>query len=167
MRKLLTATLLLTAAAAFAKPAPKSAPPLEGKMIQVTDGATFTMLAADGSKLAVRLADIEPPELCQTWGSESRDALAAWLQDQPLFVRAGARDRAGRVLAHVEVDGTDINRRMVEEGHAFSVRSKWDRGPLVKQERMAQALRRGMFTAGLPETPASFRRSHGPCQPAP
>lgn len=153
-----------TAAAGPKKPPP--APPLEGKATQVIDGATFQMLASDGRSLTVRLAGIEPPELCQTWGAESRDALQSWLKDQPLQLKTEGPARDGRVQAHVFVDGADINIRMIEEGHALSVRGRSDHGPYVKQERMAQALRRGMFSAGPVETPAAFRRSHGPCQRA-
>lgn len=157
---------LAFAAAVAAPKKPPAAPPLEGKATQVVDGATFVLQTAEGRTLTVRLAGIEPPEICQTWGGESRDALWAWLKDQPLQLKAEGPERNGRVAAHVFVDGADINVRMIEEGHALSVRGRSDHGPYVKQERMAKALRRGMFSVGPVETPASFRRSHGPCQPA-
>ncbi len=151
------------AAAAAAPKKPPAAPPLEGKATQVIDGATFQMQTADGKPLTVRLAGIDVPELCQTWGAESRDALQSWLKDQPLQLKTAGPPRNGQVQAHVFVDGADINVRMIEEGHALSVRGRSDHGPYVKQERMAKALRRGMFSVGPVETPASFRRSHGPC----
>jgi Excalibur calcium-binding domain len=56
--------------------------------------------------------------------------------------------------------------RMVEEGHAWSVRTQWDRGPLVGQERMARALRRGLHGLPSPVVPREFRQGHGPCLPA-
>ncbi len=167
MKRFALLPLLLAAFAATAAPkkAPP-APPLTGKAVQVIDGATFTMQTAEGKALTVRLAGIEPPEICQTWGGESRDALQAWLKDQPLQLKTEGPERNGRVSAHVFVDGADINIRMIEEGHAFSVRGRSDHGPYVKQERMAKALRRGMFSTGHVETPANFRRNHAPCQPA-
>ena len=67
------------------------------------------------------------------------------------------------MLAKVTFDGADLSRRMVEEGHAWSVRVKWDRGPYVAQERMAQALSRGLHgVAGL-QPPPQYKRSPGAC----
>lgn len=167
MKRFVLLPLVLAAFTAAAGPKkPPPAPPLTGKATQVTDGATFTMQTAEGKTLGVRLAGIEPPELCQLGGPESREALWAWLKDQPLQLKTEGPERNGRVAAHVFVDGADINVRMIEEGHAFSVRGRSDHGPYVKQERMALALKRGMFANGPVESPASFRRNHGPCQPA-
>jgi endonuclease YncB( thermonuclease family) len=54
---------------------------------------------------------------------------------------------------------------MVAEGHAWSTRGRWDRGPLVKEERMAQALKRGMHGGAKDLTPpAQFRKLRGPCK---
>jgi endonuclease YncB( thermonuclease family) len=166
MRRFALLPLLFVALAASAAPKkPAAAPPLQGKATQVIDGATFVLQTTEGKQLTVQLAGIEPPEPCQTWGAESKDALQAWLKDQPLQLKTEGGERGGRVLAHVFVDGADINVRMVEEGHAFSVRGRSDHGPYLKQERVAKALRRGMFSVGPVELPASFRRGHGPCQP--
>ncbi|MCB1983320.1 MAG: excalibur calcium-binding domain-containing protein [Rhodoferax sp.] len=52
---------------------------------------------------------------------------------------------------------------MVAEGHAWSLRTKWDRGPYVAQERMARSLDRGLHAAGGAIAPAEFRRRNGPC----
>jgi len=157
------------AAAALAAPKPPPKPAkaplaLVGKATQVIDGSTFVLETNDGLSLRVRLAGIEAPELCQTWGAEARDALKDWLQDQPLSVKNVGKDGKGSMLGQVVVDGADINRRMVEEGHAFSQRTKWDRGPYVKEERVAHSLTRGMYSVGVPENPAEFKRSHGPCK---
>ena len=169
MRLVLLIVLSFAAAGACAAKPVKAAaaPPLEGKMSQVVDGATFVLQTADGRSLTVRLAGVEPPESCQLWATESRDALKDLLQDQPLVVKAQGRDTRGRTLAQVLQDGSDLNRRMVEDGNAFSVRTKWDHGPYVKEERVAHSLARGMFGSGSRiQTPAEFRRDHGPCPPA-
>jgi len=174
VRTLLSSASLLAAcvfvgAAFAAKPArPAAAPPLEGKMSQVIDGANFVLQTTDGSSVTVHLAGVDPPEPCQLWATESRDALKDWLQDQPVVVKAQGKDARGRVIGQVLQDGSDLNRRMVEEGHAFSARTKWDHGPYMKEERVAHSLARGMFSAGTRiETPADFRRNHGPCPAAP
>jgi hypothetical protein len=52
----------------------------------------------------------------------------------------------------------------VQEGHAWSNRYKYDRGPYVADERMAKALSRGFNREGGAVMPRDFRRDHGPCQ---
>jgi len=166
IRHLAAALIAVSASTAFArKPAPPPPPPLEGTVSEVIDGATLVLQTADGKAVTVRLAGIEPPEPCQAWVSESRDALQDFVHDQPVSVKGAARDAKGRFSGTVLADGSDINRRMVEEGHAFSARSKWDRGPYMKEERVAHSLARGMYTTGKVETPTDFRREHGPCAP--
>jgi hypothetical protein len=54
---------------------------------------------------------------------------------------------------------------MVQEGHAWSNRYKYDRGPYVADERMAKALSRGFNRDGGAVMPKDFRREHGPCTP--
>jgi hypothetical protein len=60
----------------------------------------------------------------------------------------------------------NINQRMVAEGHAWSVRTKWNQGPLVSQEKMAQALKRGVHASPGAVAPWDFRKAKGPCEGA-
>jgi hypothetical protein len=46
---------------------------------------------------------------------------------------------------------------------AWSIRSRWDQGPLVKQEKMARALSRGLHATPGAMQPKEFRRLHGTC----
>jgi len=161
MSKSFLAALLLAAANV------QAAPPLEGRVTEVVDGATLSVSTTDGRTLQLRLAGVVPPAPCQPWAAEAREALLGWTKDEVLTIKLGARDRGGWTLASVFVDGDDIGRRMVAEGNAWSQRSKWDRGPYVKEERMAHSLHRGFNTlGGTVETPAEFLRSHGACAPA-
>ena len=81
-----------------------------------------------------------------------------------VLLQTVGRDEFGRTLARVSLDGNDIGKRMVEEGHAWSSRTKWDRGPLVREERMAQALKRGLHAEPGAVMPREFRRGHGSCE---
>jgi endonuclease YncB( thermonuclease family) len=148
----------LWAAAAQAAPAA-----IEGRVAKVIDGDTLQLQQADGRLIDVALAGIDAPELCQPWGGDARDALKEWVQGQPVTFRPSGKDERGRTLGALFVDGVELNRRMVEEGHAWSQRVKWDRGPYVKQERMARSLGRGLHGTPGAQAPADFRRIHGPC----
>lgn len=146
------------AAAALAAPAAANT-----RVLDAVDGNTVIVQGADGTPQRVRLAGIEAPVLCQPWGPEARDALREWAKDQPVTLKGGGKPGAGPLVAAVLLDGADLGRRMVEEGHAWSTRTKWDQGPFVKQERMAKALRRGLHADPSAITPQDWRRQHAPC----
>ncbi len=157
----------LPEAAAHAPPRPAL---LEGVTTRVVDGDSlwFTPVhqGQSGTPLQVRLARIDAPEICQVHGRESQRALVELVLNKPGRLQGIARDSYGRLVAHLEVNGVDVAKRLVEEGQAWSARQRNDRGPFVKQERMARALARGLHAAGGAVMPSEFRRGHGPCDPA-
>ncbi len=156
------ASLLMGAAHAAG---PSKAPPkaVQGMVTHVTDGDTLWLKPAEGKPIEVRLRDIDAPELCQPWGEDSRKALSELALNKVASLQTFARDSYGRAVGVVMVEDTNLSRTMVENGHAWSVRSKWDQGPLVKQEKMARALRRGLHSQGGAIQPWEWRRSRGPC----
>lgn len=159
-RALLAAALGIVATAATAA----TAATLEGRVVRVTDGDSLWLEpVAPGAPVELRLEGIDAPEICQAWGPEARSALAEWVLGQQVRVKTVGRDTHGRTLGTVYLDARNINQRMVEEGHAWSSRFKYDRGPYVAAERMARALGRGLNQGGGAIEPREFRRQHGPC----
>ena len=153
----MAAVLMLLGTAALA------APGLLGKVTKVIDGQTFLLAAADGKAVQVELTGIVTPLVCQPWGPEARDALKDWVLNHEVHAEPVGRPAGPRMLAKVTLDGADLSRRMVEEGQAWSVRVKWDRGPYVAQERMAQALSRGLHSMAGVQPPPQYKRSQVPC----
>ncbi len=155
--------------AASAAPPVKAA--LPGTISSVVDGDTVWFAPeGGGAPHLLRLSGIDAPESCQSGGPEAKAYLAELVLRQPVrLVPASPRhDRHGRLLGTLWAATVQVNRRLVEEGQAWSIRTKWDRGPYVTQERMAKALRRGFH--GSPdsaEPPWDFRKRHGPCAIAP
>jgi micrococcal nuclease len=137
---------------------------LEGRVERVTDGDSVWLAPAAGPAVEVRLLGIDAPEGCQAWGPEARRALEELALRRDAQLKTQGKDTHGRTLGTLFVDGVNVNQRLVEEGHAWSMRFKWDQGPYVKQERMAKALGRGLFATGGAVMPRDFRRNHGPCQ---
>ena len=116
---------------------------------------------ARGAPLTVRLRDIDAPEICQAWGVEARQALEELALNKLATLAPRSRDRQGRTVGTLRVAGLDVGRHLVENGHAWSVRTRYDRGPLVKQERMAKALSRGLHGQIGAQPPWEFRRRPG------
>lgn len=142
---------------------------IEGTVTSVVDGDSLWLTPAAGGKaIEVRLAGIDAPEICQEGGAEAKAYLAALVLKKPARLlpggAGGGRDPYGRTLGTLFVDGIEVNRRLVEEGQAWSLRIKWDQGPYVAPERMARALGRGVHKAGSAALqPRDFRLRHGPC----
>lgn len=157
MKRLLCALMLTAAVPAFAAT-------LQGKVVKVFDGDSLLFQPAGGGKpIEVRLKDIDAPEICQPGGPEARDYLQEFVADKPAVLDTGASDGYGRTLAVLKVDEMNVNQRMVAEGHAWSLRTKWNQGPFVAQEKMATALKRGLHANPGAIAPWEWRRSKGPC----
>jgi len=139
---------------------------VQGVVTTVTDGDSLWLAAPGQRDIEVRLRDIDAPEICQVWGLEARGALEEMVLGRSVVLRIAGHVTYGRTLGQVLADDVDVAVKMVEEGHAWSVRTNWDRGPLVSQERMARALRRGLHGLPSPVMPRDFRQGHGPCLPA-
>lgn len=159
----------LLVAPALAAP-PARAGGIQGTVTGVVDGDSLIVTPASGGKpIEVRLSGIDAPEKCQEHGAESTKFLTDLVLKQPVRLVLGgtegnANDLRGRTLGTVYLSDAEVNRRLVEEGMAWSVRIKWDQGPYVPQERMAKALSRGLHRVGAAAiTPKDFRQRHGPC----
>jgi micrococcal nuclease len=144
----------------------QAAPLLEAKVTRVTDGDSLWLEpAAPGAPVELRLEGIDAPEICQAWGAEARAALSERVLGQEVSVKTVGRDSHGRTLGTLYLGAQNINKLMVQEGHAWSARYKYDRGPYVADERMAKALSRGLNRDGGAVMPRDFRRLNGPCEP--
>lgn len=159
----LAALLLALAHAAAARAATE----ITGTVTRVIDGDSLVFApAAGGAPIEVRLHGIDAPEICQPWGPQAREALSEHVQGHTLRLVVQGRDEHGRTLGTLLRGDLDIGERLVRDGHAWSHRYKHDRGPFVAQERMAQALKRGLHADSGAVVPREFRRRHGPCDGA-
>ena len=141
----------------------------QGVVVHVTDGDTVYIRAAPGPgpAVAVRLLGLDAPEICQAGGPAARDALRRWVLLQRVTVEGHGQDSFGRELAQLYLQGLDVGRAMVAQGHAWAERQA-EPGPSYEQEqRQARQDRLGLFAQAQPEPPRAFRRRHGPCHPGP
>jgi len=145
----------------------QAAPPksVQGLVTQVTDGDSVWLTPPGKPPLEVRLRDIDAPESCQPWGAEARQALADLVLNKVATLQVSGRDSYGRTVGALSIDDLNVSRHLVENGHAWSVRTRWDQGPLVKQEKMARALSRGLHGSPGAIQPKDFRTRHGACAP--
>jgi endonuclease YncB( thermonuclease family) len=157
-----------SAAAGHTAPTPAPGTGLiQGVVVQVSAGNSLLLSPSGRPPIAVRLRDIDVPLGCQPGAEASRQALTELALNKAATLHPLGRDAGGRTVGAVTVDHVDLAVRMVEDGQAFSIRTRWDQGPLVKQERMARGLGRGLHAQGEVVLPSEFRRNNGPCPAAP
>ena len=96
-----------------------AAEPITGKVVSVHDGDTVRVLDAAQVQHKVRLQGIDAPERGQPFGTVARERLAAMVMGKAVTVHDDGRDKYGRTLGHIEIEGRDVNRQMVADGCRF------------------------------------------------
>jgi endonuclease YncB( thermonuclease family) len=158
MSKALVCLLLALACAAHAET-------VTGRVVGVADGDTITVLDADKVQHKIRLAGIDAPEKKQAFGNRSKESLSDMVFDKTVNVETEKRDRYGRQIGKVLVNGQDVNLAQVERGMAWFYRqyqreqSPNDRKLYEAAEDAAKAGRRGFWRDSDPVPPWDFR--HG------
>lgn len=135
----------------------------DGRVVRVSDGDTVNVLRehADGSKeqVRVRLASIDAPERRQAFGTRSRQLLAELVFDRTVRVEEQGRDRYGRVIGVLHVDGSNANQAMVRAGLAWAYRQYLNDSTMVRLETGAKRARRGLWADADAMAPWEFRRA--------
>jgi micrococcal nuclease len=142
---------------------PAAANPLHGSVSHVTDGDTI-WVRPTGAREAqqIRLQGVDAPEICQPYGKQSRDALAARVLHQQVQVAIRARDVYQRSIGRVSFQGGDVSAWLVRNGYAWSAQFHGRAGPYARLEAQARAARRGLWAFSA-QDPRNFRKSHGSC----
>jgi len=112
MKKLLLVLCLLF-------PLNLSAAEYSGTITKVVDGDTV-WLKTDTQDLKIRMRWIDAPESKQAYGKESTDYLSELIFAKRVDASCGSKDRYKRSVCTISKDGVNINKKMVESGHAWS-----------------------------------------------
>jgi endonuclease YncB( thermonuclease family) len=134
-----------------------AAEPLTGKVVSVTDGDTVRVLDAANVQHKVRLNGIDAPERGQPFGTVARDRLAALVMGRAVTVRNDGRDKWGRTLGWIEIEGQNVNRQMVADGLAWHYKRYSKDARLAAAEREARAAGRGLWADKAPVSPWDWR----------
>ena len=117
----------------------------------------------------IRLAGIDAPEKKQPFGNRSKESLSALTFDKTVNVETDKRDKYGRQVGKVLVNGQDVNLVQVERGMAWFYRqyqreqSPNDRRLYETAEDAAKAKKRGIWRDADPVPPWEFRHvKHSP-----
>ncbi len=92
--------------------------------VKVSDGDTLNVQKVENGKFVgeivkIRMFGIDAPEKTQDYGIESKQALEKLVNGKILEIEEKNRDRYGRTVAVVYVNGKNVNEEMVKNGNAW------------------------------------------------
>lgn len=134
---------------------------LQGRVVKIADGDTLTILV-DGQQEKIRLSDIDTPERKQPFGTRAKQALAGMTFGKTFSVETNARDRYGRIIGRINVDGLDVNAELVRLGYAWVYRRYSNDAQLLYLEKIARTERLGLWADSNPIPPWEWRRGRRP-----
>jgi endonuclease YncB( thermonuclease family) len=138
---------------------------ITGRVVGVADGDTITVLDGDKVQHKIRLAGIDAPEKKQAFGQRSKESLSDLAFDKTVDVETSKRDRYGRQIGKVLVNGRDANLVQIERGMAWFYRqyqreqSSNDQRLYEAAEDAAKAAKRGLWRDADPVPPWEFRHN--------
>ncbi len=158
---------------------------VSGRVVRVADGDTITVLAAPEGRVPsraarqrhdgvlvggikredpapavshkIRLHGIDAPESGQAFGNAAKSHLSSLVAGRNVRVKWKSRDKYGRILGVVYLDGKDINLEMLKAGFAWHYK-RFDSTPAYAQaESAARTAKKGLWADKNPIQPELFR----------
>ncbi len=135
-----------------------------GRVTDVIDGNTITIKTSD-EEYTVVLADIDSPELNQSYGDEAKRFLEKIVLKKEVVVQFTGKDRKGNHLAIILIKGkVDARVELLKEGLAWT--SERNPKPELEAHRNeAQEKGIGLWKDENPTPPWTFRREQSMLQP--
>ncbi len=135
-----------------------------GKVVRIADGDTVTVLDVSKVRHKVRLTGIDAPEKKQPFGNRSKQSLSDMVFSKTVTVETDKRDRYGRELGKVLINGMDVNREQIRRGMAWHYKAYQrdqfasDRQAYADAEIKAKDQRRGLWLDLDPLPPWEWRK---------
>ena len=131
---------------------------LEGKVVKIADGDTLTLLTSSNQQVKVRLAGIDTPERKQPFGNRAKQALAKLAFQKQALIEVETKDRYGRTVGVVFVNGQNVNAELVKQGMAWVYRKYNKDMDLYELESRAKKEKLELWLDENPIPPWEWRR---------
>ncbi len=133
---------------------------LNGYVVGVSDGDTIKVIDSGRKQHRVRLWGIDAPESRQAFGQKSKQYLSQMVFNKNVRIEYREKDKYGRILGTVYVDGENVNLKMVQAGLAWHyVYFAPEEKALADAEKMARKNNLGLWSDKGAVPPWDFRRS--------
>jgi endonuclease YncB( thermonuclease family)/methylphosphotriester-DNA--protein-cysteine methyltransferase len=137
---------------------------IEGKVIDVHDGDTVTVIDRNNKKFHIRLQGIDAPELKQEFGARSQQNLSRLVLGKQVTVYWSKVDKYRRTVGTIVLDGQDMNIEQVKAGLAWHFKKyadeqdAKDRVTYAAAEQQARAAKLGLWQDSNPTAPGDWRQ---------
>jgi endonuclease YncB( thermonuclease family) len=134
-----------------------------GQVVGIEDGDTIMVLDDANRTYKIRLQGIDAPESGQAFGERSRQNLSEEVFDKQVAIEWSKRDRYGRIVGKVRLNGRDVCLQQIKAGMAWHYKyyqaeqSPEDRKLYADAEDEARAIGRGLWADANPSPPWDFR----------
>lgn len=140
-------------------PALCSAQVITGRVIEVYDGDTYTLVKYNDTN-RIRMHGIDAPEKDQPYGDSAQATLASLILDQRVSVKITGISYSRIVGETYLEDGTRVGDEMLRRGMAWWYIKYDPRYDARELEDAARAARVGLWAQPAPVSPATWRRRH-------
>lgn len=96
------------------------------RVVEVSDGDTVYVLDQFRSSRKIWLLGIDAPETGQHYSQHSKENLAKLVANENVEVEYHKRDKYGRIIGKLLIDGRDINLQQIRDGYAWHYKIKTD-----------------------------------------
>lgn len=137
---------------------------IAGRVVGISDGDTLTILDSTNQQHRIRVAGIDAPEKAQDFGQRSKTNLSAMAFNQTATADCPKRDRYGRDVCKIIVNGQDVGLEQIRAGMAWWYKqysreqSPEDRVDYEQAEFQAKIHRKGLWDSKNPVPPWDWRR---------
>lgn len=138
---------------------------IEGRVVAVVDGDTIEVVDASNTLTRIRIRGIDAPEKAQAFGSASKQQMSSLVFNRDVRVFWQEKDRYGRTLGRVDVDGHDVGLQMVQAGMAWHFKRYENSQPpeerivYANAELEARQSKTGLWADTSPVAPWDYRKS--------
>ena len=142
-----------------------------GKVINVADGDTITVVDDTNIHHKIRMAGIDAPEKRQAFGNVSKQSLVEQVAGQSVAVEWAKVDKYGRKVGKVLLAGLDCNLVQIKRGLAWHYKqyqreqSSIDQQSYAAAEIEARGAKVGLWRDADPVPPWEFRHRAKPQSP--
>jgi len=134
------------------------AQPFTAKCVGVTDGDTITVLTSDKKQIKIRLYGIDCPEGGQAFGKKAKRFTSQLVFGKTVKIKPVTKDRYGRTVAHVFVDGKSLSHEIVAAGYGWHYVKYSSDYRLTHLENKARQARLGLWEDAQPVAPWDWRK---------
>lgn len=129
-----------------------------GKVVKVLDGDTIKVVSV-GVTMTVRLGGIDAPEVKQAYGAQARKVLSDMVLGRNVTVVGGKKDKYGRTISVVLLDGRNVSQEMVSRGAAWWYKQYAPRDKVLSSlQDQARKDKIGLWADASPVPPWVFRK---------